>query len=858
MKKLSVLLATLLLSLNALAIPAKPGVITYRQPDGSMIRIELHGDEFFSWATLAGTTQVMVRDDDGFWRPGSLDPAARQKALERRRQMNRQRNPQPRTHDESKIMTHGARHIPVFLVNFKDVVFSIDNPHDQFNALLNEHGYSANGGTGSVQDFYLDNSHGQFQPIFDVYGPVTLPQNMVYYGGNSGSSHNIRPEIAAYQAALSLDASVDFSQYDHDGDGVMDMILFYYAGYNEAEGGPADSIWPHQSDVRYSSSYEAQNATFDGLRLGKYFCTSELRGNEGVNMCGIGTTCHEFGHSLGLPDFYDTDYEQNGINHGLSGFSTMCSGSYNNQGRTPPYFNAEERVLLGWMLESDIPELPAGPVSFGSVKDDIAYRTLTGVEGEYFLYESRGGSGWDAPLPQGMLVYHVDKSTVRSVGGMTPKDQWVYWENYNTINAYGDHPCFYVVPAAGQSSLYFSGAGGEWGFPGTANITSFIPVDWDGNDTGLELTGIAYADGMVSLTANYNTTKTLAGQVTDFGGQPLEGVHVVLTKRSGTEIQRLRKFAPRSVSFEAVTDAEGCFSIDIDDFGAEEGHITLNKEGYQTLGTDVSLTRHINKVLLQMKANNQGELRLYSYWDPNADRYVYGDGELNSLMAAIRIPAETVPAYGGTLISITFYALWTAESYYAIVDAGHQRLCTLPLTVTNGGSFQKVNLNLPVPGGEDLYIGYGLQNAIITYDGYDGYLFMVTNPGNNMYMDNLNLEQSNWVNESGDTYADGFSLILDAEIIENTEAEPEEPVTSFAQMGIPAIADPGLGSYQTGDVFLLEMELPEGVSAQIAWAFDGLPVTDPVTLQAGSHKVTATLTYDDGAVEEFELLIEAK
>ena len=145
----------------------------------------------------------------------------------------------------------------------------------------------------------------------------------------------------------------------------------------------------------------ARDARFDGLGLDAYFCTSELKGSQGTNMCGIGTTCHEFGHSLGLPDFYDTNYEENGSCSALSSFSTMCSGSYNNDGRTPPYFNAEERVYLGWMIDSDIQDLPAGEISFGSVKDDIAYRSYTDVEGEYFLYECRDGSGWDAPLPKG-------------------------------------------------------------------------------------------------------------------------------------------------------------------------------------------------------------------------------------------------------------------------------------------------------------------------------------------------------------------------------------------------------------------------------------------------------------------------
>lgn len=862
MKRIIVIIATLLLAWNAGAVPAKPGAFNYTQPDGSVVRLERHGDEFFSWTTLAGTQQVVKLDADGFWRNSTIDPAAREAAAQFRQQVNSQRSAmQPRTHDQNYKMTHGTRHIPVFLVNFQDVSFSLDNPMDKFTALLNENGYSENGGTGSAQDYFLDNSHGQFQPVFDVYGPVTLPQDMAYYGANSGTNHSPNAKMAAFQAAQLLDDIVDFSQYDTNHDGYVDMLMFYYAGYNEAEGGPEDSIWPHQSTVQGSSSEEVRNATFDGIKLGQYFCTSELRGNEGVNMCGIGTSCHEFGHSLGLPDFYDTDYEKNGKDHGLSFFSIMASGSYNNNGCTPPYYNAEERMFLGWMIESDLKELPLGAISFGSVKDDISYISYTDTDGEYFLYECRDNSGWDKPLAPGLIIYHVDKSTVRTVGGLTPYSQWKNWSSYNTINAYGDHPCFYIIPSSDQSNLnYSNGDSSAWVFPGMSDCTSFIPVDWDGFDTGLEITNIAYADQKVTLTAHYNTGKSLNGLVSDYGGRALEGVHVVLTKKEDSnDAPRLLKIGVRNTDpvFEAITDANGKFSIDVETFGSDQGHLTLSKEGYQITGYDVTLSRHITKVECLMKSKAQGDLHLYSYWDPSGTLRVFGDGESNSLMAAVRIPAETVPDYGGTIISLSFYPMWLAESYYAIVDAGEQRLHTVPLSITGTG-YQKVKLNLPVPGGEDLYVGYAIQNAVITAEGYDGYLFAVMKPGNNMYMAELDLEKSEWRNDSGETYSNGFSLVLDAELIENVEAEPEVDITSFAEMGIPAIPDPGNGTYAAGDVFPLSMELPEGVKAQIFWKFDGLTVTDPVTLQTGKHTVTAILNYEDGSVETIDLLIEVK
>ena len=607
MKKVFVSFAAILLAFSAWAIPAKPGVFSYRQPDGSLVRLERHGDEFFNWTTLAGTSQAVMLDETGFWKNTTIDPAARDAAILRRRQINAERaamNIRPRTHTGNP-RTHGEKHILVFLVEFQDVKFSIQRPYNQFEAMLNQNGYSDHGATGSVQDYFIDNSRGYFTPVFDVYGPITLPKRMSYYGSNSGGSDS-HPELALYHAALQMDDKVDFSQYDYDQDGFVDMALFFYAGYSEAEGGSNDSIWPHSWNLQYSSSSEAREARFDGVGLNNYFCTSELKGYSGTEMCGIGATCHELSHSLGVPDFYDTDGSSNGYCAGLYYFSLMDAGSYLNDSRTPPYYNSEERRCVGWMVDANVHQLPNSTISFGSIKDDIAYRTVTETEDEYFLYECRDGSGWDAYLPKGLLIYHVDKSTARYFGGMTPHDRWVNWHYYNSINAQGNHPCFYVVPAAAPSNLNYGGSLGNWVFPGSQGVTSYTPIDWNKHQTPVTISNIHFADGMVNLKATYS----------------------------------------------------------------------------------------------------------------------------------------------------------------------------------NGG---------PDPDPDD-----------------------------------------------------------------PEDPDPDPGITTFAQLGLTAIANPGKDHYEAGDVFMLKMDMPEDVSATVTWHFDSLVVTDPVTLQSGQHTVLAILQYDDGSVETFELIIDVK
>lgn len=843
--------AAALICTASLAVPAKPGAFKYTQPDGSVISLERHGDEFFSWTTLAGTNQVVALGEDGFWHKANLDPVARNAAYKSRRRVNSYRRTAGlRGTQNGDPMTHGERHIPVFLVNFSDVSFKISDPNAAFNKLLNQQGYSVNGGTGSVRDYYMDNSHGEFQPIFDVYGPVTLPQKMSYYGQNQGGQDAGYAAYAVRDAAQILDPDVDFSQYDADNDGYIDMVLLYYAGYNEAEGASSSTIWPHQWDLTQMGI----NAQVDGKTLGAYFCTSELKGTSGTNMCGIGTTCHEFGHSLGLPDFYDTDYESNGICGALYDFSTMCSGSYNNDGRTPPYFNSEERIILGWMSDSDVPMLADGELSFGSVKDDIAYRSPTAVEGEYFIFECRDGSGWDAPLPTGMLIFHADKSTIRKVGGITPYEQWVDWDRYNTINAYGSHPCFYLIPAAAPTNLNYSGYNSSIIFPGDKKVKSYTPIDWNGDQTGLSLTGISYSNGMVRMTASVTTERTLRGTVQAQDGTAVPGVRVVLSNPSSVVARLSRAAAP---GYETETDENGAFSISLDGYSGSTAHLTLTKDGWQSLGLDVTLSALTTSVELTMLREGESEQKEFSYYDETATIYLggyvsYGDSQ----MAAIRIPAQDLPANGGYVASVTLYPYYPAEAYYVIIDAGSERVFTAELKELAEGSDEPVKVNLTnayFPAGKDLYVGYAVKNASTDYTGYP---FLIASGPGRTYYSTFNLEKSNWGNK--ESY---YDLYLSTTIIGTSGEQPPADEWTFARMGFNAIADPGNGSYSAGDSFQLELELVEGVTATAeTWLLDGQDVSGAksVTLTAGTHTLTAKVSLSDGTKETLQLVLNVQ
>jgi M6 family metalloprotease-like protein len=501
-KRLILALALLFAGLQIMnAIPAHPGKFVYTQPDGKRIVLQRHGDEFGHWLTDA-SGKVVRLEADGFYREVSEDMVS-----EVRRNAAARRSAAQQTRAAKAAgAVKGNRHFLVILVEFSDLAYSTcEDPNAAFSALLNEPGYSENGGTGSAHDYFLENSNGRFEPVFDVFGPVKLPNKKSYYGSNDYSGNDKRPEEALIDGCRLLDEDIDFSRYDSDGDGEVDMVLMYYAGYGEADSYDQNAIWPHE----WALSGQGESLSLDGVKIDTYSCTNEKNGPGTGNvdkMCGIGTACHEFGHALGLPDMYDTDGDSSsGEAGGLYSYSVMCSGSYNNMGRTPPYYCFEERKFLGWMSDSDCLEFEkTGTYSIQPVNSQMIYRTYTDMDGEYFLYENRAKTGWDKYIPEaGLIVYHVDKSS-RRVGWSTAKGLWDNWETTNAINCNGKHPCYYIVPSNAQDNLNYSNDGfnvnSGVAFP-YRNINTYVPLSWNGVEGVIHLSDISYKNGTVTLRA---------------------------------------------------------------------------------------------------------------------------------------------------------------------------------------------------------------------------------------------------------------------------------------------------------------------------------------------------------------------
>lgn len=515
------------------AIPAYPKPLKVKQADGSWLTIQMRGDEHGHYVlTPDGIPLVFNARQENYeyadWKDGkvqasgikaveasertakvkafveSLDKSAilesfkrarlqqLQQTLSSRRNASLKAGSNPQKEKLNNFPTIGEVHSLVILVQFADTKFSTvgSDAHQFFNNMLNEPGFTySNGANGSARDFYLNSSNGRFQPQFDVIGPVTLPEKYSYYGANQGSSvdNPARLEQFVREACTLADPLVDFSQYDHNQDGYIDNIYFFYAGKGEADSGDGNAIWPHSayySDMAKDAGLSETSLKLDGIEVGNYTCSNEINGTLITPQpAGIGTFVHEFGHVLGLADHYDVNYGMTTFAPGS--FDTMAQASYNNNGNTPAAFSAYERACLGWL---DLTVLKNGVDSLNVLPDlndsNKAYVVPVGGtnDEEYFIMENRQKKGWDAFIPgHGMLLWHIDYDAKA-------------WEK-NELNITGTHQRVDIVEA--DNKLTDNTRAGD-PFPGTSNVTQCNLTSWAGGKV-MSLDDIEEKDGIINL-----------------------------------------------------------------------------------------------------------------------------------------------------------------------------------------------------------------------------------------------------------------------------------------------------------------------------------------------------------------------
>lgn len=537
MKKLiriGMMMVMLAVATTISAVPAKRGAVKVQQPDGSEITIMLHGDEWLHFNTTADGYSV-VKNNDGFYvyaekqdgqlkattlvahdaeqrqatelaylagiqkylRPEMTAQAAKMKqeteareADKRAAHMNAGNNRRAAQYDYNNF--RGL----VILIEYNDKSFSRSDYKNIMNDMINKENYTGFGGnvyTGSVRDYFSDNSLGKFKPEFDVRGPYKVDYSQYY----PESTNNVYPILM--DAINKADADgVDFSKYDGDNNGQVDLVYFIVAGYGANYGGNDQRLWwPHRSQLW---------AYKDGVYISDYASSVEMYGwspNGAID--GIGTICHEFSHVLGLPDFYDTNYSNDGkpqANHpGI--WSVMAGGSYENYGRTPVGYSLYERWSVGFC--DDPQEVTFGDYTLNPLYQNAeGYKIKTPKNKEYFLLENRQKNQfkWDTYLPaSGMLVHRVEGE------GNS------YWQN-NQVNANPDHMYYEVVRANGDDAKnqydVFPSSGTYLKTELSNGSSPATLKTWDGTNNEYALSQIKMQSGIISFKVSGYEVESMA------------------------------------------------------------------------------------------------------------------------------------------------------------------------------------------------------------------------------------------------------------------------------------------------------------------------------------------------------------
>ena len=354
-KILLILVAMMMTTLAAHAVPAKPVKKTVQLADGTTVELTLRGDEHFSFYTDDNGAPFLLHAD------GMVERIAKEQVAERWAANRAERlkdmplrgaaTSRPANAQSRSNATTGKHRGLVILMEFTDEKFTTPNPNALFNRFFNEPGFSETGMSGSVKDYFREQSYGQLEVDFDVVGPYTTSRPMSYYGGNAiNTGRDAHPADMVLEAVDAASREVDYSNYDWDGDGVVDQVFVIYAGYAEAQGASANTIWPHEWTLQAGTGTTRR---YNGVVINTYGCSSELKGNGRSNtgvIDGIGTACHEYSHCLGLPDMYDTS----GDNYAMAYWDVMSAGSYNDDSCTPAAFTSYERMFSGWLTPKEI------------------------------------------------------------------------------------------------------------------------------------------------------------------------------------------------------------------------------------------------------------------------------------------------------------------------------------------------------------------------------------------------------------------------------------------------------------------------------------------------------------------------
>ena len=580
--------------------PAMPGTRQVKQADGTLLTIEQWGDEFHHWVQTPDGMLVMERngyyfvaDIDEQGRLTATDVLAHDKPLRtlaetlylRQQQLRKDRflergmtaRRAAMVNTSGGYLPHtGSPRVLVVLAEYQDLPFTVNNPLEAFDQYLNgteqkDLGNKNNKNTNSIRQYFDICSHGAFTPQFDVVGPVTLPENMAYYG--AGDSNSEKMSQMAKDAIALLPDSIDLSAYDNNNDGAIELMYVIHAGYGQNQGGDSNAMWAKVSTVNTRIN--------ESLTLTRFGCNCELfypHPNFKNNINGTGVFCHEFSHAMGLPDLYPTNSAGRRVdNQSMEKWDVMDYGLYLNNSYSPMPYIAWEQEAMGWQ------EIETLTANHKAIHDSImlmptleeggkAYKILNPEDdNEFIVIENvQKRNIYEGIVNSGLLMYHVAYPYSKVNMGDNPN------------NTAGE-PAISLVPACGIGMSGYLRQGQGYGdthtseeyennqkaviFPGTQDVTQLSDDDQlpnykfytsqNNGRVGVKISDIN-GDASTGLMGFYYTdlTKVVKGDVNYDALIDVEDVVAVVNYILG---EHDMKFLPEAA------DVNGDNKIDVDD-----------------------------------------------------------------------------------------------------------------------------------------------------------------------------------------------------------------------------------------------------------------------------------------------------
>ncbi len=406
----------------------------------------------------------------------------------------------------------------------------------------------------TVTTFYQEMSRGELTVTGTVADWVRTDITVLEAAGNVDGhgwiGDRAREHFAAAIAAA--DPAVDFRQFDNDGpdgvpdsgddDGFVDAITFKFTEVAGSCGGPG--FWPHRSSLRDPATGQygvpTDDIGHDGTPTRVFgYTTESVIECDGETPQGPNTMAHEFGHILGLPDFYRA---VEGIEatqrHWMIGcFGLMAAGSWGcgteNRvtGFGPTGLSPLSRAILGWGTVTDVGDVRDTLLSLEPVQTSgqILKARLSPDSTEYLLIEYRPDTGFDDALPAGgILVYHVDENA--GIFGGAYAETFPYW----LVEADGSSALRRTLPDDGDrgvaSDVFARGGAVDSLTPATVPSTALV----SGEPSSVWIHEMAVEGGVARIRLSTITALVGTAAVIPSFARALRPVEVRYTIQGGT------------------------------------------------------------------------------------------------------------------------------------------------------------------------------------------------------------------------------------------------------------------------------------------------------------------------------------